>query len=144
MRHTTVREIMSSCGLCELASVMSVRDAICVMAERNCGCVLVTEADRLAGIFTRGDALKRVVARALDPDQTRLADVMTRSPDTIAPGESVDDAIRRMDEFGYRHLPVIEDERIVGVLSLRDCSIEDLAAMHRELEYRHVFAERAW
>jgi len=144
MRHMTVREIMTSCRLCELSSAMSVRDAICVMAERNCGCVLVTEADRLAGIFTRGDALKRVVARALDPDQTRLADVMTRNPDSIAPGESVDDAIRRMDEFGYRHLPVIEDDRIVGVLSLRDCSIEDLAAMHRELEYRHVFAERAW
>ena len=144
MRHTTVREIMTSCGLCQLSSAMSVRDAICVMAERNCGCVLVTEADRLAGIFTRGDALKRVVARALDPDQTRLADVMTRAPEAIAPGESVDEAIRRMDEFGYRHLPVLEDDRIVGVLSLRDCSIEDLAAMHRELEYRHVFAERAW
>jgi len=144
MRHMTVREIMTGCGLCQLSSAMSVRDAICVIAERNCGCVLVTEADRLAGIFTRGDALKRVVARALDPDQTPLANVMTRNPDTIAPGESVDDAIRRMDEFGYRHLPVLEGDRIVGVLSLRDCSIEDLAAMHRELEYRHVFAERAW
>ena len=144
MRHTTVREIMTSCALCQLSSAMTVRDAICVMAERNCGCVLVTEAGRLAGIFTRGDALKRVVARALVPDRSRLADVMTRNPDVIAPGESVDDAIRRMDEFGYRHLPVLEGDKVVGVLSLRDCSIEDLAAMHRELEYRHVFAERAW
>jgi len=144
MRHTTVREIMTSCALCQLSSATTVRDAICVMAERNCGCVLLNEAGRLAGIFTRGDALKRVVARALDPDRTRLADVMTRNPDTIAPQESVDDAIRRMDEFGYRHLPVLEGDKVVGVLSLRDCSIEDLAAMHRELEYRHVFAERAW
>jgi CBS domain-containing protein len=144
MRHLAVREIMTACGLCQLSSATTVRDAICVMAERNCGCVLVTEAGRLAGIFTRGDALKRVVARALDPDRTRLADVMTRDPDGIAPHESVDEAIRRMDEFGYRHLPVLESDRIVGILSLRDCSIEDLAAMHRELEYRHVFAERAW
>ncbi|MGH6944075.1 MAG: CBS domain-containing protein [Geminicoccaceae bacterium] len=135
---------MTSRGICGCSPASSVRDAILVMAERDCGCVLVTEAGRLVGIFTEGDALKRVVAGGLDPDRSRLCDVMTRDPDTIGPHESVDEVIRRMDEFGYRHLPVLEAGRIVGVLSLRDCSIEDLAAMHGELEYRRAFAERAW
>jgi CBS domain-containing protein len=114
------------------------------MADAKLSSVLVTERGRLLGIFTERDAFRRVFARALDPDATRLSDVMTKDPETIAPGDSVADAIRRMDEFGYSHLPVVDDDRVVGVLALRDLSIEDLAAMHAELEYRHDFAERAW
>jgi predicted transcriptional regulator len=56
----------------------------------------------------------------------------------------VDEVIRRMDEFGYRHLPVVDGREVVGVLSIRDLSIEDLAAMHAELESRRTIAERAW
>jgi CBS domain-containing protein len=114
------------------------------MAENRCGSVLVVDGGRLLGIFTEGDAIERAFARGLDPDLTFLAEVMTREPDTIGPDHSIDEALRRMDEFGYRHLPVIEAERVIGVLSIRDLSIEDLAAMHAELESRRAIAERAW
>ena len=114
------------------------------MAEHRCGSVLVVEGGRLVGIFTTRDAVERVFACGRDPQRTRLAEVMTGEPETIGPQHSVDEAIRRMDEFGYRHLPVIEAERVVGVLSIRDLSIEDLAAMHAELESRRAIAERAW
>jgi CBS domain-containing protein len=144
MRHRTVRQIMSRADLCQQPPEASVRDACRVMAEHRCGSVLVVEGDRLVGIFTEGDALGRVVACGRDPQRTRLAEVMSAEPDTIGPNHSVDEAIRRMDEFGYRHLPVIEAECVVGVLSLRDLSIEDLAAMHAELESRRAIAERAW
>ena len=65
------------------------------------------------------------------------------------PGTSVRAACRLMaehqlDEYGYRHLPVVEAGALVGMVALRDCSIEDLAAMHAELETRRVVAERAW
>ena len=79
-----------------------------------------------------------------DPDRTPLAEVMTGEPDTIGPNAPVDDVIRRMDEFGYRHLPVVDGREVIGVLSIRDLSIEDLAAMHAELESRRTIAERAW
>jgi CBS domain-containing protein len=144
MRHRTVREIMSSVEVCQRPPEASVRDACCLMAEHRCGSVLVVEGERLVGIFTERDAVERVFAGGLDPQRTLLADVMTPQPDTIGPNQSVDEAIRRMDEFGYRHLPVIEADRVLGVLSVRDLSIEDLAAMHAELESRRVIAERAW
>jgi CBS domain-containing protein len=144
MRHLTVREIMTGDGLCQAAPGASVRAACCRMAEHQCGSVLVTEQERLLGIFTEGDLIRRVLAPGLDPNLTLLIEVMTPEPDTIRPREPVDEAIRRMDEFGYRHLPVVEGGKVVGMVALRDCSIEDLAAMHAELETRRVVAERAW
>ncbi|HSA82404.1 MAG TPA: CBS domain-containing protein [Geminicoccaceae bacterium] len=144
MRHQTVREIMSCVRTCQQPPGASVRDGCRLMAEHRCGSVLVVEGSRLLGIFTQRDAIERVFACGLDPDLTVLAEVMTREPDTIGPNQRVDEAIRRMDEFGYRHLPVVDGREVVGVLSIRDLSIEDLAAMHAELESRRTIAERAW
>jgi CBS domain-containing protein len=144
MRQRTVRQIMRMSSIKAQPPEATVRDASRLMAAHNIGSVLVIDGDRLVGIFTERDALRRVLGRDLDPDQTALADVMTRDPDTIGPDDSVCDAIRRMDEFGYRHLPVVERGRIVGVISTRDCPFDDLAAMADELEDRHAIAERAW
>lgn len=144
MRHRTVREIMTHRTVCRVSPGTSVREAIRLMSACNVGSVLVTDDGRLAGIFTERDAVRRVLAAGRDPDLTIVAEVMTREPDTIRPGASVDDAIRCMDEFGYRHLPVVDGDVLVGVLSIRDCSIDDLAAMSAELDERHALAERAW
>jgi CBS domain-containing protein len=144
MRHLAVREIMSDREICQAAPGTSVRAACCFMVQHQCGSVLVVERDRLLGIFTQGDLVRRVLAPGLDPNLTLLVEVMTKDPDTIHPRDTVDEAIRRMDEYGYRHLPVMERGRVVGMVALCDCSIEDLAAMHAELETRRVVAERAW
>lgn len=144
MRRHTVRDVMTNGAICQSSPDTSVREAIRLMSARNVGSVLVADSGCLLGIFTERDALRRVLAIGRDPDRTALAEVMTREPDTIRSGASIDDAIRCMDEFGYRHLPVVDDGAVVGVLSIRDCSIGDLAAMCVELEERHVFAERAW
>jgi CBS domain-containing protein len=144
MRHLAVREIMTGAALCEAPPGTSVREACRLMAEHQCGSVLVTDRGRLLGIFTGGDLVRRVLAPGRDPNLTLLVEVMTSDPDTIRPRETVDEAIRRMDEYGYRHLPVVEGGAVVGMVALRDCSIEDLAAMHAELETRRVVAERAW
>ncbi len=144
MRHRTVRDVMSCSGVCQQPPGASVRAACRLMAQHHCGSVLVVEGERLIGIFTERDAIERVFARGLDADLTFLAEVMTREPDTIGPQERLEAAIRCMDEFGYRHLPVVEGRRVVGVLSIRDLPIETLAAMHAELESRRVIAEQAW
>jgi CBS domain-containing protein len=144
MRHLCVREIMTATDLCERPPGASVRDACRAMAEQPCGSVLITERGKLLGIFTESDLVRRVLAPGLDPRLTLLVEVMTREPGTIRPDARVDEAIRKMDGFGCRHLPVVEHGRVVGVVSLRDLSIEDLAAMHAELEMRRLVAERAW
>ncbi|MFN7195531.1 MAG: cyclic nucleotide-binding/CBS domain-containing protein [bacterium] len=105
-----------------LPPTATVKDACRAMRERRVGAVLVAGADgALAGIFTGRDAVCRVVAEGLDPATTRLETVMTRAPDTIDGRCTAVDLLRRMRDGGYRHLPVLEQGRIVGVVSRGDC-----------------------
>ena len=123
-------------------------DTICEaaarMAQHRCGSILVCEDDRLRGIFTERDVLTRVVAAGRDPARTRLVEVMTPKPDTIEGTEPAAEAVRRMDDGRFRHLPVLEDDRVLGVISLRDELFEVLARLRPELDRRHALAERIW
>jgi CBS domain-containing protein len=114
------------------------------MAENCCGSVLVMEDDRMLGIFTERDLLARVVAAGRNPTQAKVREVMTTDVQIIEAGEPVEEAIRRMDEGGFRHLPVVEGERVLGVVSTRDIPILELGRMAEELHERHRLAERLW
>jgi CBS domain-containing protein len=114
------------------------------MAEHCCTSILVCDGEQLRGIFTERDLLMRVVAAGRDPAATRLAEVMTADPDTIEGSAPVAEAIRQMDEFSYRHMPVIENGRVIGVISWRDLPYEDRARVQPELKQRHGLAERMW
>lgn len=122
----------------------TVRFAARRMAENACGSVLVMEGDRLLGIFTERDLLTRVAAQGRDLDGTPIATVMTRDPDTIRADESVKEAIRKMDEFNYRYLPVLDHGRVIGVISTRHLPFADVLDMQWELDERHAVAERLW
>ncbi len=98
----------------------TVREAARLMGERNIGAILVVENARLAGIFSERDLLTRVVARGLDPEATPVSEVMTRNPDTLPPGADIRQAMRLMVAHGYRHVPVVDGQRIVGIVSARD------------------------
>jgi CBS domain-containing protein len=88
------------------------------MVSRDVGAVLVIENDRLIGILTERDVL-RAVAGGLDEDAT-VADWMTRDPETMEPDEPIRQAAVLMIHGGFRHLPIVEGERVVGMLSIRD------------------------
>ena len=122
----------------------TVRSAVKAMAEHVCGSILVMQGDALVGIFTERDLLMRVAAAGRDLDRTAIGEVMTREPDTIGADEPVAEAIRRMDEFSYRYLPVIEDGKVIGVISTRHLPFGDVVAMAGELQQRHDLAERMW
>jgi CBS domain-containing protein len=122
----------------------TVRTASASMAEHCCTSILVGDGDKLRGIFTERDLLVRVVAAGQDPAATTLAEVMTPDPDTLEGSTPVAEAIRRMDELNYRHMPVTENGRVIGVVSWRDLPYEDRTRVQPELEQRHALAERMW
>jgi CBS domain-containing protein len=100
-----------------VAADRPVREAVAAMREHRVGCILVTRAGRLVGLFTERDLLVRVLAAGL-PLAVPLAECMTADPVTVEPTDPVNVALGRMQAGGYRHLPVVgPDGRPVGVLS---------------------------
>ncbi|UEM21543.1 CBS domain-containing protein [Skermanella mucosa] len=104
--------------------------AVKAMAERRVGAVLVMEGNGLKGIFTERDLVTRVVAQDLDPNTTPLHHVMTAGPDTLPPDAMAIEALDLMRRHNYRHLPVLRDGAVVGIVSIRDL----YAAVHAQLE----------
>ena len=117
-------------------SITTVVDAARLMKQQNVGALLVVDHTRLIGIFTERDALFRLLAEGRDPHTTRLAEVMNAQPQTNHPDEPFVRALRMMHEGKFRHLPVVEFERPVGVVSVRDALDEDLYELRIELEQR--------
>ena len=113
----------------ELSANATARDAARGMADQNVHSVLVTDSGKLVGIFTSTDLVTKVVAAGLKPSKTALADVMTPDPQTVSPGFNAIDALRRMHEGRYRHLPVVKDDELIGFLSVRTI----LGYLHRDL-----------
>jgi CBS domain-containing protein len=103
------------------------------MRDRRVGAVLVTEDDHcLVGIFTGRDAVHRVLAEGKNAAHTTLGDVMTRQPDTIPSGKIAIEALRLMEDGRYRHLPIVDDGRVVGIVSRFDFSGMELDRLDEE------------
>ena len=142
MPHRRIQQVLRHQHLLHLGPAVSVREAARKMSERHVAAVLVTEGDdTLDGIFTERDLLDRVVVPGLDPDTTPLAKVMTPKPATVAPGETVREALAIMDAKGVRHLPVAVDGRVLGVVSMRDFVGDEVAVLERQHEIEAQFAE---
>jgi len=120
MPYRSIRAIIEQQELVSAPGTMAVREAAHLMKERHVGAVMIVEGGKLAGIFTERDVLFRVVAEDRDARTTCLADVMTRNPQTVHPDKPFPDALHLMYEGGFRHVPVVEDGRPVGVISARD------------------------
>lgn len=103
-----------------LHSNQTLQEACKRMSKRRVGAVLVTGDDhRLCGIFTGRDAV-RALGEAKDPAVTPLADVMTPEPVTIGPDRTAIDALRILVDCGFRHLPVVREGKIIGIVSRGD------------------------
>lgn len=114
----------------------TVIEAAALMASRNVGAVMVVERERLVGIFTERDAVFRVIARGHDARTTVLADVMTRTPLTVDPDKSYGYALLMMHQNGFRHVPVVENGKPVGIVSSRNALDPDLEEFVSESQRR--------
>jgi CBS domain-containing protein len=113
----------------------TVREACQLMRDRRVGAILVTDGDRrLLGIFTARDAVHRVLAGGKSAARTILADVMTRDPDTIPPGKLAIEALRLMEDGRYRHVPIVDDGKVVGIVSRFDFSGIELDRLDEETD----------
>jgi CBS domain-containing protein len=113
----------------------TVHAAAAAMAARHQCAVLVMAAERLQGIFTEQDIVRRVVAERRDPDKVTLAEVMTHHPDTIPATDQALRGLQMMEDGCYRHLPVTNHGRLVGLISRTDFLGEEKTELESERNY---------
>jgi CBS domain-containing protein len=141
MSHRPVRSIIQNRGVLTAETTMTVSDAARLMQEHKTGALLVCKAGHLVGVFTERDALFRVISAKRDPQTTHLADVMTRDPQTVAPDKPLGHALHMMYEGGFRNVPVLENGRLIGIVSARDALGPELKTFVEEMDEREHIAE---
>jgi CBS domain-containing protein len=115
-----IGELIAGQTLTVLEPGLDVRTAAQRMAEVNIGAAAVVDAGRLAGIFSERDIMSRVVAKGLDPSGTAVGVVMSKELVVADPADDVDSALQKMYSIRARHLPVVDDGKLVGMISIRD------------------------
>jgi CBS domain-containing protein len=121
MTYRNMSDIVRDQNPVVLSSSTTVQQACQRMRERRVGAILVTEGERhLVGIFTGRDAVCRVLAEGKEPSKVALKDVMTANPDTLLPSNNAIDALRLMQNGGYRHVPIVENGEVAGIVSRGD------------------------
>ncbi len=120
----------------------SVQDAAEFMASRNVGAVcVVDEEGKLLGVFSERDVVKRVVLQRSDPTSIRVGDVTSELRAVISCDETPHQALERMELIGTRHLPVVDGERWVGMLSMRDLMRVELSEQGDEIKLLHEYIQ---
>ncbi len=138
MLNTLVRKMMRPENALQLPPQTTVLDAAKKMAAKNIGAVMVVEHENLRGIFTERDVMCRVLAKELDPATTRLNDVMTPDPRTVSPEKTYGHALVMMQENGFRHAPVVENGKPIGIISARNAMDPDLEEFAAEVYRREA------
>jgi CBS domain-containing protein len=142
MPQRPIREVIKRQKTLTAVAKTTVLEASRMMKKTKVGAVMVVdEKGRLTGIFTERDAVFRVLAEARDPARTHLADVMTAHPQTIASDKPFGYALLMMYENGFRHVPVVDDGRPVGMVSARDVLGPELEEFQSELQRRQRIGE---
>ena len=138
-----IRSVIQPRELVMASPEASVAEAAQMMKRGHVGAVLVVKDGCLVGIFTERDALYRVMAVHRDPRVTKLVEVMTPDPKTVEPDETFGYALLLMHENGFRHAPVVENGKPIGVVSARSALDPDLEEFTAEAERRKSIRRRA-
>ena len=119
---TQIGELLDEKGreVIRIASDATVFDAVKLMVERNVGALLVTDADDITGIFTERDYLRRIAVEGRRSRDTLVRDVMSSPVVVITPETSIEESMAMMSERRIRHLPVVDDGGVAGMISIGD------------------------
>lgn len=141
MPSRKISQVIGTQNIVTAAASVSVREAARLMAQAHVGSIMITQNERLVGIFTERDALNRVLAAGLDPDRTPLSAVMTPDPQSVSSEHLLGHALHQMFEGGFRHMPVVDNGRPVGMVSSRDALGPEMVAFEAEIERRNDISE---
>jgi CBS domain-containing protein len=143
--HDRIRSVLDTKGriVFTTAPATSVFAAVTMMNERRIGALVIVEERATIGILTERDVLVRLVAAGLDPKMTVVGEVMTRDPITVGPATTVADAMRLMTEYRCRHLPVIDDGELHGLISIGDLTNWVVCDQQRRIDDLHDFIRAA-
>jgi CBS domain-containing protein len=119
---TTVYDVLrgKGAGVISVSPSDTVFDALQILAERNIGAVLVLEGDRLVGILSERDYARQVILKGKASKDTPVREIMTTSVVCVHPEHTIEECMALMTDKRFRHLPVLADERLLGVLSIGD------------------------
>ena len=130
-----IRDIMRYGFLFVVQRTAMVAEAVRVMAEHNVGIVTVLEGEKLVGVFSERDVVRRVVNRGLDPARTPVGDVMTTELVVADADEDYQSAMHKMDQANIRHLLVVSEGRILSMISIRDLMRVHMDDQGEEIRY---------
>lgn len=138
-----VRHVISNREPYSMKASATVQDAAEFMASRNVGAVcVVDDSGKLMGVFSERDVLRRVVVLRRDPSEVKVGEVTSELRAVINCDETPHQALERMELIGTRHLPVVDGERWVGMLSMRDLMRVELSEQGDEIKLLHEYIER--
>ena len=109
------------------------------MVERNIGAVPVLKEGLLVGVFSERDLMRRIVVEGRDPALTHLGEVMTADPLTVEPGTDLETCRYLMRRHGFRHLPVCQQQKLHGIVSMRDILLHDLTEKDDEVRMMRAY-----
>jgi len=130
-------------GICSIAPDASVYDAIAMMAEKRIGSLLVTYGGQLVGIITERDYARKVILQGRSSKDTPVEDIMTRDVATVTPDHTVDDCMRIITQLRVRHLPVLRDNEVIGIISIGDIVNSIISAQADTIEHLHTYIHGA-
>jgi len=132
----TVRQLLQMKGgqIYEIAPDARVFDALTLMAEREVGALVVTDGGRLAGIISERDYARKVILHGKSSHEMQVRDIMTAKVITVHPGQTVEECMALMTGKRIRHLPVIEGDRLIGVVSIGDLVKEVIAEQEQTIK----------
>lgn len=141
MNITTIKQILGSRALHSVSREHTVRDAAGIMAANSVGALAVIDEDKLVGIVSERDIVFRAVGQNLPADSTSVADIMTPEPVTLDIDDTISDSLAAKLGDVFRHLPVMENGRTVGLLSYRDIPPEYVMMFERFREMSAAHAD---
>jgi CBS domain-containing protein len=128
---STLRDLVKDRKVYSIEAGRTVLEAARFMMEHNIGALPVVRNGELAGIFSERDIMNRVVAVGRTPAYTAVSEVMTPNPRAVPVDETMEECVFLMNEFGFRHLPIVEGKTLKGLVSLRDVVMHQAAAIER-------------